>query len=145
MDTLIGLCEEPGEIPGWGPVIADLARQVALRQQDSQWRITLTDPDTGAVLHNGTTRRRPTTTQARWVQATHPTCVFPTCRMPATDCDLDHTTDHQHGGPTLITNLGPACRHDHTLKHKPDWELRRTQHGRYQWTTPHGHTYPQPP
>ena len=26
--TLLGLNEEPGEIPGWGPVIADVARRL---------------------------------------------------------------------------------------------------------------------
>ncbi len=145
LDTLIGLNQTPGHIPGWGPVIADIARQTALQQQHGQWRITLTDPDTGATLWNGTTRRRPTATQTRWTQTTQPTCIFPTCRMPATDCDIDHTTDHQHGGPTHTTNLAPLCRHDHTLKHKPGWKLRPTPNGTHQWTTPHGHTYPQPP
>ena len=31
--TLTGLSEVPGEIPGWGPVIADIARQVAIGQR----------------------------------------------------------------------------------------------------------------
>ncbi len=44
--TLTGLSEVPGEIPGWGPVIADIARQVALANEQGEWRVSVTDPET---------------------------------------------------------------------------------------------------
>jgi len=92
LDTLTGLTEHPGELNGFTPVISDIARQVALDQPDSEWRYTITDTESGQPVTTGITRRRPTTSQRREVEARDSHCVFPGCRMPATDCDLDHTT-----------------------------------------------------
>ncbi len=138
--TLVGLSDIPGELNGYGPVVADLTRQVVERQNRSQWRVRVTHPDDGDLLWNGTTKRRPTTSLRRKVEARSPTCVFPGCRMPATDCDLDHTIDHAHGGPTSEANLEPLCRHDHNVKHHAGWTLQRTPNG-YTWTSRLGHKY----
>ncbi|HSJ83493.1 MAG TPA: DUF222 domain-containing protein, partial [Acidimicrobiia bacterium] len=121
LTTLTGLDDNPGEIPGWGPVIADIARQVAEDQDKSEWRTTVTDQN-GKVVHVGTTRRRPTTSQRRKVEAVAHTCVFPGCRMPARNSDLDHRQAWTEGGPTEEDNLEPLCRHDHQLKHA-GWNL----------------------
>jgi hypothetical protein len=48
--TLVGLSEAPAEIPGWGPVIADVARRVVAEQHDAEWRVVLTDPASGEVV-----------------------------------------------------------------------------------------------
>lgn len=141
LSTLIGLDENPGEIPGWGPVIADIARQVAARQQDGEWRITVTDPDSGAVSWDGTTRRRPTVAQKRYVQARHPTCVFPGCRVPAGKSDLNHLTPYSQGGATLAAELIPLCRHDHRLVHQGGWRVGRLDPRTYEWTSPLDHRY----
>ncbi|MPZ53940.1 MAG: DUF222 domain-containing protein [Acidimicrobiia bacterium] len=141
LSTLLGLDDNPGEIPGWGPVISDIARNIVERQHDDKWQVTVTDPDTGAILSNGTTRRRPTAQQQRWVETQHPTCRFPGCRMPSIDCDLDHTEPREDGGETLVANLEPLCRHDHRLKHEAGWQLTPTSNNDYTWTSPHGHTY----
>jgi hypothetical protein len=140
LSTLVGLSDTPGELNGYGPVVADVARQITNHQPGAQWRVTITHPDHGSVLWNGTTRRRPTTTLRRAVQARSPSCVFPGCRIPAADCDLDHTINHAHGGPTTEENLEPRCRHDHMVKHHGQWKLRRSPHG-YTWPSPLGHTY----
>ena len=136
--TTLELADEPGEIPGWGPVIADVARQVVEDQSSSKFNITVTDD--GHPVWTGTTRRRPTTHQARQVQTENPTCVFPGCRMPAPDCDIDHTRAWVEGGPTVTDNLSPLCRHDHRLKHA-GWKLKRIRPGIYEWTSPLGHSY----
>ena len=145
--TLIGMSDSPGELNGYGPVVADLARRVVANQPRSEWRVRVTHPDDGELLWNGTTKRRPTTALRRSVEARSPTCVFPGCRIPATECDLDHTVDHARGGPTTEKNLEPLCRHDHTVKHKGRWKLERTPQG-YTWTSRLGHKYhtgPDPP
>ncbi|WP_281901501.1 DUF222 domain-containing protein, partial [Phytohabitans aurantiacus] len=46
LSTLMGLTELPGELAGWGPVIADIARQVAAQQRRSRWRFTVHDGNT---------------------------------------------------------------------------------------------------
>ncbi|MGH8873239.1 MAG: DUF222 domain-containing protein, partial [Acidimicrobiia bacterium] len=139
LTTLLELDDKPGEIPGWGPVISDIARQVVTEQDTSEWRYTITDQQ-GAVIGNGTTRRRPTTVQRRAIQARARTCVFPGCRMPAIDCDLDHNRPWADGGTTAENNLGPFCRHHHVIKHH-GWTITQTDPGTYQLTSPLGHTY----
>jgi hypothetical protein len=141
LETLTGLVEDPGELAGYGPVIADIARQVTNNQADGEWRYTITDPNTGQPVANGVTRRRPTTTQRRHVETRDRTCAFPGCRAPATDCDLDHRTPHSQGGPTCVTNLAPLCRHHHILHHRHQWTYQPIEGGDYQWTSPLGHTY----
>jgi hypothetical protein len=147
LDTLAGLADHPGELNGFVPVISDIARHVASQQPDTQWRYTITDIQTGEPLHTGTTQRRPTASQRRTVEARDQTCLFPGCRMPAADCDLDHRTSWAEGGPTVPGNLEPLCRPDHRLKHA-GWTLQRLTQGRYRWTSRLGHTYttrPRPP
>lgn len=140
LQTLAGLSEQPGELAGYGPVIADIARQVADEQPRAEWRYTVTN-DTGRVVASGITRRRPTTAQRREVQAASPACVFPGCRVPATDCDLDHATRYTDSGPTTTTNLDPLCRRHHRLKDQAGWSYRPGADGTHRWTTPLGHTY----
>jgi hypothetical protein len=138
LTTLAGLDDKAGEIPGMGPVIADVARKVAFSQQKAEWRVTVTG-DNGEIILAETTRRRPTAAQTRLIHAQHPTCVFPGCRIPAEDCDLDHNIPWAQGGPTTTTNVNPKCRHDHILKDH-GW-THRYQNGRHIWTSPLGHTY----
>lgn len=138
LTTLAGLDDKAGEIPGMGPVIADVARKVAFAQQKAEWRVTVTD-NNGELILAETTRRRPTAAQIRQIHALHPTCVFPGCRMPAEDCDLDHNIPWAQGGPTTKTNINPKCRHDHILKDH-GW-THRYHNGRHIWTSPLGHTY----
>jgi hypothetical protein len=137
LTTLAHLDERAGEIPGMGPVMADIARQVADTQPKAEWRYTVTN--NGQVVHVGTTRKRPTAALSRHVQATQPVCSFPGCRTPAQDCDYDHLTPWAEGGETTTTNLGPKCRHDHQLKHH-GWTHQHTNPQDI-WTSPLGHTY----
>jgi hypothetical protein len=139
--TLARLSEDPGELAGFGPVIADIARQVAENQPGAEWRWTLTHPASGQTIDNGTIRRRPTTAQRRHVEARNRHCVFPGCRMPAVDCDLDHRQQWAHGGPTKVKNLAPLCRHHHNVRHHANWTHQALTNGDYQWTSRLGHTY----
>ncbi len=138
LTTLAGLSENPGEIPGWGPVISDIARQAA--EPEKQWQVTVTDSG-GRPVWGGTTRRRPTVPERRQITTTIPTCLFPGCRMPSAQCDIDHHHRWAEGGETEPENLGPGCRHDHILKEEGGWKLRRNPDGTYTWTSRHGHTY----
>lgn len=146
LETLAGLADRAGEIPGYGPVIADVARQVA-ETREAEWRVAVTGPD-GEIRHLVTTRRRPNAYQRRLIEALNPTCVGPGCRISARVCDLDHGQPWAQTRHTDTEDLGPLCRYDHTNKHLRGWKLRRLRPGVYQWTSPLGHTYtvgPDPP
>ena len=140
LTTLAQLQNHPGDLAGYGPVIADIARQVAETQQDQQWDITVTDEDGRPVLQS-TTRRRPNRAQQRVVWFRRPTCTFKGCRMPARDSDIDHTRPYADGGPTHTDNLEPLCRHHHRIKHQHRWTYKRTKHGTIKWTTRLGLIY----
>jgi hypothetical protein len=58
LGTLLGHDEHPGEIPGWGPVPAHIARRVVARQGRAEWRFAITDAD-GYLACAGITRCRP--------------------------------------------------------------------------------------
>ncbi len=141
LPTLTGLADNPGELAGYGPVIADIARQVVKNQQNTEWRWTLVDPDTGMPIDGGITRRRPTTAQRRRVQTRHRTCVHPGCRMPATACDIDHRIPWSESHITKTDDLAPLCRHHHTIRHRHGWTYRPLPSGDFEFTTPLGHTY----
>jgi len=137
LDTLAELSEAPGELAGYGPVVADIARRVASDAVAAEWRCTVTDHD-GSVVWEGTTRRRPTAALRRGVERNYPTCVFPGCRMAARACDLDHRTPWADGGVTCECNLAPLCRYHHRIRHNAGWSYVRLFDGAHQWTSPMG-------
>ena len=55
--TLLGRDHHPGEIPGWGPIGADLARAIATVQRGIPWCFAVTD-DTGQLVFAGVKRFR---------------------------------------------------------------------------------------
>jgi hypothetical protein len=139
LHTLVGVDNLAVEIPGLGPVLAQVGRNIAA-QSDREWRYTITDTD-GAILDVGLMPRRPTAALKRLVQAQHRTCVFPGCRVPSTGCDLDHTVAVNDGGPTTNDNLAPLCRHHHRAKHQAPWRYQQTSRTQHTFTSPLGHTY----
>lgn len=143
LTTLAKLADDPGELAGYGPVVADIARQVTETQSDSEWRWMVEDPETGQVVANGITRkRRATTTQRRAVHARDATCIYPGCLTPAQDCDLDHIIPWSERPETSTDGQAPVCRYDHcTGKHKHGWTYRRLPGGDYEWTSRLGHRY----
>jgi hypothetical protein len=146
LPTLLRLAENPGELPGFGPVVSDIARQVVEEQEDAEWRYTVTD-ESGAVVSNGTTRRRPDAEMKRRIESRVPTCAFPGCRMPANECDIDHNRGWVDGGPTVDSNLAPLCRHHHVIKHQ-GWTITQLEPGRCRLISPLGLVYvtgPEPP
>jgi hypothetical protein len=62
--TLLGLADDPGELEGYGPIPADLARELA---ENATWRRIVTDPVDGTVLDVGL-RRYPSAGLARHVR-----------------------------------------------------------------------------
>lgn len=138
-ETLARLSDAPGDLDGYGPVLAEIARKTVMENVDGEWIFTVTDQ--GRPVATGTLSRRPTRSQRRQISASYPTCVFPGCRHPAHRCDLDHRRPHSLGGPTHNDNLGPLCRHHHMARHHGYWTLQRLDDGDHRWTSPLGHTY----
>jgi hypothetical protein len=140
LTTLMCLDEDPGLIPGWGPVIADIARQVAHDQETNPiWRYSVTDRH-GTLLHHGHTKRRPDATEKAFVNARDRTCRAPGCRRPAIHCDQDHRLEHANGGPSHRGNLCVLCRHHHRLRHERGYVIHDI-HPSTIWQAPNGEWY----
>jgi Domain of unknown function (DUF222) len=137
--TLLGADDQPGELAGYGPIPANLAREVAA---DATWRRLLTEPASGALLDYGRTAYKPPAALADFVRARDKTCRFPGCTRAAQRCELDHRIPYPVG-PTSADNLDALCTHHHQLKHRSNWTGERLSNGDYQWTSPAGHTYTQ--
>jgi hypothetical protein len=118
--TLLGLDEAPGELGGFGPIPAVLARELAsasaptsgtdvgagdgacnganrLCGDDVTWQRILTDPVTGIATDVSRRTYRPGVVLGDLVRARDATCTFPGCRVPAPRCDLDHVEPFDHG------------------------------------------------
>ena len=144
--ALLGADDLPGDLAGYGPIPAEVARDLAAR---GTWRRILTDPPSGRPLDYGTTRYRPPSHLAGVVITRDQTCQFPGCRVPAHRCDIDHGIPHNPDtgtGPTSEMNLGPKCRRHHRVKQSPGWSVTQHPDGCTTWATPSGHLYhSQPP
>jgi hypothetical protein len=112
--TAMGLAQNPGEIPGYGPVPASVAQELAA---DGQWVRWLTDPDSGALLDAGRRKYRPSVALRSFITARDVYCRFPGCQGLATGIttEIDHAqpfnhTDPAAGGATTKANLGSLCR-----------------------------------
>ncbi len=139
LTTLAEMTDAPGDLAGYGPVIADIARQVALEQPNAEWRFNVRDKN-GELIHVGTTRRRPNAEMQRLVEEMNRTCVHPGCRMPAAQCDIDHTEPHSEGGVTCICNTSPLCRHHHRARHEGGWQYAQDD-GNHVFVSPLRHRY----
>jgi hypothetical protein len=146
LTTLIGLTDFPGELAGYGPVIADIARQVVTEQTDATWRFSVYDPH-GQLIHHGTTRRRPKAEDVAFIKARDKTCRAPGCRRPARQCDIEHTEDWASTKDSRRCNLACLCRRHHIWKHLEQSGLIQITPGTLGFTTPLGQrivTHPDP-
>lgn len=132
--TVLADGDEPGEILGYGPIPAPLARELAA---DSSWRRWTTDPGTGHVTATSRRRYRPSEAVADHVRARDATCRFPTCRRRAQACDLDHVVPFP-AGDTAPDSLCSLCRTHHLLVHRSGFRHSMTPDGTVTWTTPTG-------
>ncbi len=122
LPTLLGLQNNPGELAGYGPLPAPLARTLAA---DGRWRRMIVEPQTGALIDLGHTSYQPSAELSRFVKTRDRTCVFPTCNRSAKHCELDHDRRYDprrpDGGRTDRVNLHARCGNHHTLKHQARW------------------------
>ncbi|MDQ6649788.1 MAG: HNH endonuclease [Actinomycetota bacterium] len=135
--TVLGLADRPGELVGYGPIPAGLARTLAADGAWTRWILT----PRGGLLDRGRTTYCPPAALASYVAGRDGTCRFPGCAQPARRCDIDHTVAFDAGGGTDRDNLGLLCRRHHRLKHEAGWQLERHPDESVTWTSPSGETY----
>ncbi|WP_026819086.1 HNH endonuclease [Arthrobacter castelli] len=137
--TLMGHTDQPGDLEGYGPIPADIARQLA--GDSNSWYRVLTDPWKGSVLAHGRKHKKPPKDLKRLLRARDGRCRFPGCNRRPAGCDIDHTTAREHGGRTDHDNLCHLCPLHHKAKHEGDWRVKQLDGGIMRWTAPTGHVY----
>lgn len=145
LPTLLGLAHNPGEIPGYGPIPAQAARELAA---DGRWGKWLIDDDTH-LLSAGKHTYTPSTALARFIRARDQHCRFPNCQSLATSptAEIDHANpfnhhNPEHGGTTEPANLGILCKRHHQLKTAGVWTITESKpDGSCQWQSPTGRRY----
>ena len=141
LPTLMGLAQNPGQLAGYGPIPASLARSLAA---EGSWRRFITDPISGALLDFGRESYQPPQQLVDFLLARDRTCRFPGCRQSARLSDIDHAQSWESGGSTSAENLGILCRRHHRLKTHGGWKLESNSDGSCLWTSPEGKNYPVP-
>lgn len=142
LPTLLGLKENPGELAGYGPIPASVAREIA---SNAKWRRFITDPHTGNLLDFGRETYEPPQALVDFLIARDRTCRFPGCRRAAHLSDIDHAQSWESGGNTSPENLGALCRRHHRLKTHSGWKIESFSDGSATWTSPHGKKFFTPP
>ena len=135
LPTLLGLAENPGQLAGYGPIPAAVARELA---SDAKWKRFITEPQTGNLLDFGRESYEPPQHLKDFLIARDRTCRFPGCRRSALLSDLDHAESWESGGSTSPDNIGALCRRHHRLKTHDGWRIQSFGDGSCTWTSPLG-------
>lgn len=138
LPTLLGLAENPGQLAGYGPIPASVARELA---SDARWKRFITEPQTGNLLDFGRESYEPPQHLKDFLIARDRTCRFPGCRRSALLSDLDHAESWESGGVTSADNIGALCRRHHRLKTHDGWKIESFSDGSCTWTSPLGKTF----
>ena len=139
LSTLLGVDDQPGELDGYGPIPAGVARRMA-GDPSGVWRRLVTDP-LGQLVDYGRSTYRPPQDLTDYVIARDRTCRFPGCGRQSRSCELDHLLDWDAGGRTEKHNLLAGCPRHHHLRHDAGWRVDGDPEGTLSWVTPTGHTY----
>ena len=144
--SLFGLSDEPAHLDGFGPVPAELARELvvgACTTAEKVWlRRLYTCPTTGELLSMDARSRLFPTALARFVRLRDQICRTPWCDAPIRD--TDHVQGFDADGATSGENgqgLCEACNH---AKQAPGWRARPSPDAsghQITTTTPTGHVY----
>jgi 5-methylcytosine-specific restriction endonuclease McrA len=142
--ALLGCDDEPALLDGYGPVPAELAREIvagACSDEEEVWvRRVLSCPATGRLAAMESRARRFPASLARFIRLRDGTCRTPWCDAPIRH--VDHVLPHDAGGGTSVANgqgLCEACNH---AKQAPGWRARPDPlDGRITITTPTGHRH----
>ena len=144
--ALFGTSDEPAHLDGFGPIPAELAREIvadACTQDEQIWLHRLyRSPRTGELAAMDASGRAFRASLGRFIRLRDQSCRTPWCDAPVRH--LDHATDASRAGPTSAANGQGLCEACNYAKQSPGWHARPSP-GRdgheIQTTTPTGHTY----
>ncbi|TQF73881.1 DUF222 domain-containing protein [Rhodococcus spelaei] len=144
--TLFGGGDEAAHVRGYGPIPADVARELvhaAATAGVAELRRVYTRPDTGAVVAMDRSTRLFPPSLAELIRLRDPVCRTPWCDAPVRH--IDHIHPAAADGPTSFENGQGLCEACNYAKQSPGWaaEALDSPDGRHRVriTTPTGHIH----
>jgi hypothetical protein len=148
--TALGVDDEPAWVGGYGPIPAQVARDLALRGATAglaTLRRLYTHPGTGRVVGlESTSRAFPQALTELIRLRDQGICRNRWCGAPIRD--TDHVQAHSDGGETTFANGQGLCEACNIAKEAPGWSARPRpapdglpDHHIVETTTPTGHVY----
>ncbi|WP_299572673.1 HNH endonuclease signature motif containing protein [uncultured Williamsia sp.] len=124
-DVLVGDSSAAAEVPGYGPIPADTARDLITDALDADALVTLrrlfAAPDSGALVAMESKARIFPSGLRRFITRRDIACRFPYCDAPI--AEIDHAHPHHDGGPTDALNGLGECRTHNRQKESPGWAV----------------------
>jgi hypothetical protein len=144
--ALFGSSDEPAHMEGYGPVPAELARELVARACDRDERIWLrrlyTHPTSGELVAMESRARLFRGSLARFIHLRDQICRTPWCDAPIRH--TDHLRGASSGGDTDAVNGQGLCEACNYAKQAAGWRARPSPAGgrhAVETATPTGHTY----
>lgn len=141
--ALFGGADDPAVLDGFGPIPAELAREIVSDALGADEQVGIrrlyTCPRTGELVGMESSSRFFRGNLARFIKLRDQICRTPWCSAPVRH--VDHARGAADGGPTSATNgqgLCEACNHAKTAH---GWRARPGPAGSVTTTLPTGHTY----
>ena len=143
---LFGTGDEPAVLEGYGPIPAELAREIvvdALSNRERVWlRRLYAHPRTGELVAMDAKGRLFRGSLARFIRLRDEVCRTPWCDAPVRH--LDHAEDHADDGATSGRNAQGLCEMCSYAKQAPGWRARASPGSdghEIETVLPSGHRY----
>jgi hypothetical protein len=145
--ALFGGGDEPAHLDGFGPVPAELARELVSGACSARERVWLRrlycHPQTGELVAADARARCFPPSLARFIRLRDQVCRTPWCDAPVRH--VDHATEHAEEGPTSLANGQGLCEACNYAKRAPRWRAGPSHGGtgghEVETTLPTGHRY----
>jgi hypothetical protein len=118
---------KPATIPGYGPLPADIARNILITSKGRKWwRRLFTAPSggkgqSGPIVGGDSIRRCFEGWLAQLIKLRDQTCRNPFCGAPIRH--IDHIIRHSDGGATSYGNGRGACERCNYVREMPGWQI----------------------
>ncbi len=145
--ALLGTSDEPAHLDDFGPIPAELAREIvadALNRAEQVWvRRLYTSPTTGELVTMDSGQRLFPAALSRFVRLRDRVCRTPWCDAPIRH--TDHPEQHARGGATSARNAQGLCEACNYAKQAHGWRAGPVPDSTgghvIETTLPTGHTY----
>lgn len=141
--ALFGESDEPARLNFYGPIPAELGREIvahALTAGERVWvRRLYTHPKSGELTAMDSRSRRFRASLGRFIRLRDQFCRTPWCGAPIRH--LDHALEHQDSGPTSADNGQGLCQSCNHAKQGPGWRAGPAPGGGIETILPTGQRY----